>query len=548
MEEWTKRTIGQCVREVALRNASKDCMVFKEARVSYGELDRWSDELALGLMRMGVKKGDNVSVLLPNCPEWVYCFIALAKIGAVTVPVNLRFRTYELEYQLSQSESRWLIMVDKVHEANYLYMFGQICPEVFNEDSSHFQCRRLSQLRSVILLGDSAASGAVRFDHLRDHERGFNVKELKEVDAALDPDDLILIQYTSGTTSFPKGAMLSHNNILQDAYFFVKRMGLRDEDRIFGPLPFYHVGGTVLTMLASIVRGLTFFSMDYFDPQEALDLIQREKCTVSIALFANYTKMQEHPNFTEYDISSLRTGVSGGSPEIMTRVRNMGIKGICNFYGLSETSPNVTITDPEEPFEIRRVKTGKPHPGVEVKITDVVTGEDLAAGDVGEICVRGWNVMKGYYNKPEETAKTIDSEGWLHTGDLGSIDSEGYLAFTGRIKNMVKVGGENVSLEEVEDFLLRHPKVQQVEVIGVPDRKLDEVCMAFVQIKENQDCTEQEIFNFCHGQIARFKIPRYVRFVKEFPMTGSGKVQKFELRRRALQELGMEEDLNQRNE
>jgi fatty-acyl-CoA synthase len=280
-----------------------------------------------------------------------------------------------------------------------------------------------------------------------------------------------------------------------------------------------------------MVIGATYYTVEYFDEEESLKLIEKEKCTMQIALSTFFIKQMEVKGFERYNISSLRTGFCGGGPELQRRViSKMGIEGLCNLYGLSECSPNVTLTSPDDDVELRIHKMGKPHPGVELKIVDMDNGSSLPANQEGEICVRGWNVMKGYYQKPEETAKAIDADGWLHTGDLGTLDEEGCLTFTGRLKNIVRVGGENVSTEEVENFLMGHPKVKYAEVIGVPDAKLDEVVMAFIELREREACSEKEIIDFCKGRIANFKIPRYVRFVHEFPMTASGKVKKYELR------------------
>jgi len=538
MDDWKKVTFSQIFRDVVKKYSNKEAIVIGEKRLTYKELDLISDSLGLALLHLGVDKEDNVAIWFPNCVEWIISFIALGKIGAVAVPLNIRFKTNELEYILNQSDSRILIMTDKFHETHYLDIFSNICPEVINSEQARLRCHKVPKLNNVVGLGENFPNVFVKFEELIELGRGMDRKLLLEKQSSLKPDETILIQYTSGTTAFPKGAMLSHDNIIRDAVFFTKRMKLTQEDRIFGPLPLFHVGGSVTSLLASIVVGATYYTMAYFDEEESLKLIEKEKCSMQIGLSTFFIKQMEVKDFHRYDLSSLRTGFCGGGPELQKRViSKMGIDGLCNLYGLSEGSPNVTLTPPDIDLEKRIHKMGPPHPGIELKIADMNDGSILPPDTEGEVCVRGWNVMKGYYNKPEETAKAIDKWGWLHTGDLGTLDEEGFLTFTGRLKNVVRVGGENVSSEEIENFLLSHSKVKYAEIIGVPDYKLDEVIMAFIELKEGEQCNEEEIINFCKGKIASFKIPRYVKFVKEFPMTASGKIKKYELREQAIDEL-----------
>ena len=531
MCEWNGMIFSNMFKQVVQRYSNKEAIVIDGLKVTYYELDLLTDSLGLGFLQIGIQKDDNVAIWLPNSLEWIICFFALAKIGAVSVPVNTRFKIAELEYILNQSESIMLIMRNKVYETDYLHILSSICSENTFLHDVEFKCDKVKKLKYVVGAGGGLPLPFLELNEIIESGKEMNKQLLSERQSLMEPNDTILIQYTSGTTAFPKGVMLSHNNIIRNAVNFSRRMKLGEADKIFGPLPLFHVGGSVTSLMAAIVIGATYYSMEYFDAEKSLQLIENEKCTMQIALSTFFIKQMESENFESYDLSSLKTGFCGGGAELQKLViSKMGIDGLCNLYGLSECSPNVTLTSPDLDVETRIHKMGKPQPGVEIKIIDIESSSTLPPDKEGEICVRGWNVMKGYYNKPEETKKVIVANGWLHTGDLGTIDKEGFLTFTGRLKNVLKVGGENVSTEEIENFLMGHPKIKYVEIVGVPDIKLDEVITAFIELKEDEECTEEEIIQFCRGKIARFKIPRYVQFVKDFPMTASGKVKKYELR------------------
>jgi len=539
---WTKRTLGQALEEIAGRFPDKSALIFKDQQISYRTLRERVQELAKGFLALGIGKNDKVSIWSGNCPEWVYTQLATALIGAILVPVNTRFRTSELEYILGQSDSTALLLMDSFLNIDFGAMLREVCPEVRNASPGILQSARLPMLKHIIFLGDRKAPGAFSLSEILRKAESIPDEKLDSALAEVQPDDVIMLQYTSGTTAFPKGVMLTHDGVIRDGYYLGERQTLNSEDILFCPLPFFHVGGAVISTLSVLTHGAAMAFLETYDALESLKLVHKERCTAMNGIETHFLMMYQHPDFYRYDVSSLKKGWAIGPAEVVRSVyQKMGLTQVLNIYGTSETSPNVTTTFVDDPLELRMAFHGLPHGETEVKIVNPSTGEPLPDGREGEICVRGWNVMKGYYKKPEETAKVIDPQGWLHTGDLGLIDPETrYLKFTGRFKEMLRVGGENVSAMEVESFLLTHPKVKQAQVIGVPDPRLTEVGMAFLELKEGMSATEEEILNFCKGKIANFKIPRYVTFVKEFPMTGSGKVQKFKLKEQALERLEVE--------
>ncbi len=542
MAPWTKKTLGQALEEIAGRFPDKSALIFKDQQISYRTLRERVQELAKGFLALGIGKNDKVSIWSGNCLEWVYTQLAAALIGAVLVPVNTRFRTSELEYILGQSDSTALLLMDSFLNIDFGAMLREVCPEVGNASPGILQSARLPMLKHIIFLGDRKAPGAFSLSEILRKAESIPDEKLDSALAEVQPDDVIMFQYTSGTTAFPKGVMLTHDGVIRDGYYLGERQTLNSEDILFCPLPFFHVGGAVISTLSVLTHGAAMAFLETYDALESLKLVHKERCTAMNGIETHFLMMYQHPDFYRYDVSSLKKGWAIGPAEVVRSVyQKMGLTQVLNIYGTSETSPNVTTTFVDDPLELRMAFHGLPHGETEVKIVNPSTGEPLPDEREGEICVRGWNVMKGYYKKPEETAKVIDPQGWLHTGDLGLIDPETrYLKFTGRFKEMLRVGGENVSAMEVESFLLTHPKVKQAQVIGVPDPRLTEVGMAFLELKEGMSATEEEILNFCKGKIANFKIPRYVTFVKEFPMTGSGKVQKFKLKEQALERLEVE--------
>jgi len=536
---WTKKTLGKVLEEIAGKYPNQGALIFKDQKISYRVLLEKVRELAKGFLALGIGKNDKVSIWSGNCPEWICTQLATALIGAVLVPVNTRFRTSELEYILGQSDSSTLILMDSFLNIDFAAMLREVCPEMDKAMPGRLQSARLPMLKNIIFLGDKQVPGAFSFSEIVKQGGSTPDENLRSSMARVQPDDVIMFQYTSGTTAFPKGVMLTHDGVIRDGFCLGERQTLTAEDLLFCPLPFFHVGGAVISALSVLTHGACLAFLETYDPLESLKMVHQERCTAMNGIETHFLMMYQHPDFSRYDVSSLKKGWAIGPAEVVRSVyQKMGLTKVLNVYGTSETSPNVTTTFVDDPLELRMAFHGLPHAETEVRIVDPSTGETLPDGREGEICVRGWNVMKGYYKKPEETAKTIDSRGWLHTGDLGLIDPKTrYLKFTGRSKDMLRVGGENVSAMEVESFLLTHPKVKQAQVIGVPDPRLTEVGMAFLELKEGMSATEEEILAFCKKKIAGFKIPRYVTFVKEFPLTGSGKIQKFKLKEQALERL-----------
>ena len=528
---WEPMTIGDMVDQVSEQYPDKEAIISEGRRLSYRQLKDHVEGVARAFLAHGIQKGDKVSVWLSNRPEWIYIQLALGKIGAILVPINTRFKVKELEYTLNQSDTRVLVAMDRFLKIDYAQLVYETIPELRTSPAGELRSQRFPILEHVICLGGQGMPGMLPWEEFLANGDEIQQEALVQRQGQVKPGDVAMFQYTSGTTSFPKGVMLTHNSILRDSFHMGRRMGIEAEDRLFCPLPFFHVGGAVITTLIALLNGTTLVICETYDPEMALKMVERERCTAMNGIETHFLMMYEHPDFARYDVSSLEKGWAIGQPEIIRSVyEKMGMKKILNVYGISEASPNVTTTEIDDPLEFRIEWHGKPHPETEIKIVDYDTGQTKPPFQEGEICVRGWNLMKGYYKKPEETRAAIDDGGWLHTGDSGIMDTEGNLKFTGRIKDMIRVGGENVSAMEVESFLLTHPKVKNAAVIAVPDKRKTEVCMAVIQLKQGEDATEEEVIEYCRGKIANFKIPRYVRFVEEYPMTGSGKIQKFVLK------------------
>ncbi len=539
MEAIRATSVGAAFDEVAARHADREALVFHEQRITYRQLRERADRFAKGLIGLGVRRDDKVAVWMHNNPEWVYAFLGAAKMGAVFVPVNSRFKQQEVEYLLAQSDSTTLVFQDRQHTTDFEAILGELCPELKECAPGALRSARYPFLRNVICRAERAPGGTFTVGELMAlGERAVSSERLADAQSAVGPDDLFMIQYTSGTTAFPKGCMLPHSAVVRDVLAMGSNMALGSDDRIYCALPFNHVGGSLITMLMGLFAGATVVTTERFEASEALAIIERERCTAMNGVETMWAELLKHPRLDGSDLATLKKGWAIGSTELLRSVaERLGVTRFVNTYGLSEQTANTGTTKADDPLEHKLRWNGRPHPGTEMKIIDPVTGKDLAAGQQGEICVRGYNVMRGYYRKEEETAKVTLEGGWLRTGDLGLMDEAGNFRFTGRAKDMLRVGGENVSAIEVEGFIFQHPAVRQVQVVGVPDPRLVEVPMAFVQLKEGQACREEEIIEFCRGRLAKFKIPRHVRFVTEFPLTASGKVQKHKLREEASRSL-----------
>jgi fatty-acyl-CoA synthase len=539
-------TIGDLLDETAGRFPDKEAVVYKERglRYTFSQFRDVCDLAARGFLSLGIQKGEHIAIWATNVPEWVISQFATAKIGGVLVTVNTSYRVHELDYLLRQSESTTLLLIDSFRDASYLEMIREICPELDDCEPGRLRSARLPHLKNVIYIGEDRQPGMFLWRDVL--ERGAEVADEERMarQRELHPDDVINMQYTSGTTGFPKGVMLSHNNIVNNAIKVAECQRLGAEDRVCIPVPFFHCFGCVMGTLACVATGATMVPVIAFDPGTVLSVVEEERCTALYGVPTMFIAELNHPSFAERNLRSLRTGIMAGSPcpiEVMKNVvEKMGIREITIAYGQTESSPVITQTRPDDTIERRVSTVGRAHDGVEVKVIDPVTGETVPPGVQGELCTRGYLVMKGYYNMPEQTAKAIDHEGWLHTGDLATVDEEGYFRITGRLKDMIIRGGENIYPREIEEFLYTHPKVLDVQVVGVPDPKYGEQVLACIKVKPGETLTEEEVRTYCEGRIARFKIPHYIQFVSEYPMTASGKIQKFKLREQAIRAFGLE--------
>jgi fatty-acyl-CoA synthase len=501
----------------------------QQVRWSYAELNRRVDLTAAGLLSLGLVPGDRIGIWAPNCAEWAVTQFASAKAGLILVNINPAYRLTELEFCLRKVGCRALITAEKLKSSDYLGMLQTLAPELDRCVPNALKCARLPQLQMVIRLGDGFTAGCLNFEEIAVRGGQAGRGELLQVSSRLQPDDAINIQFTSGTTGLPKGATLSHYNILNNGYFVGRGISLTERDRICIPVPLYHCFGMVMGNLAAITHGAAMiYPGESFDATRTLEVVQAERATALYGVPTMFIAEMESPGFSGYDLSSLRTGIMAGSPcpvEVMKRViGQMNLAEITNCYGMTETSPVSFQTATDDAFERRVSTVGRVHPHVQVKVVDA-RGCCVPRGTRGELLTRGYSVMKGYWEEPDKTRDVIDDAGWMHTGDLGVIDAQGYGHVTGRLKDMIIRGGENVYPREVEEFLYRHPRVQAAQVCGVPDAKLGEEVCAWIQLKSGCSAAEEDISDFCQGQIAHYKIPRYIRFVGEFPMTVTGKVQ-----------------------
>jgi fatty-acyl-CoA synthase len=521
-------TIGAALERIARRFGDREAMVDVPSgrRWTYTQLDADVDTLALGLLDLGIDKGDRVGLWAPNCAEWTLVQFATAKIGAILVNINPAYRTHELAYALNQSGCRLLIAAPEFKGSSYVDMVAAVRAD-------------LTALEGAIFLGSP------QWQTLFERGDSTPTHRLHDRAATLSFDDPINIQYTSGTTGFPKGATLSHHNILNNGFFTGELCGYTEHDRVCIPVPFYHCFGMVMGNLGAVTHGACMvIPAPSFDPTATLTAVQDEKCTSLYGVPTMFIAELALADFASYDLTSLRTGIMAGSPcpvEVMKRViDDMGCAEVTICYGMTETSPVSTQTRADDDIERRVSTVGAVHPHVEVKVVDPATGLTVPRGEPGEFCTRGYSVMLGYWNDPEKTDEAIDAAGWMHTGDLATMDNDGYLNIVGRIKDLVIRGGENVYPREVEEFLYSHAAVADVQVIGVPDAKYGEELCAWVRLRDGETATEDEIREFCRGKLAHFKVPRYVMFVEEFPMTVTGKIQKFKMRETAVEALGLQ--------
>ncbi|MGN6543523.1 MAG: AMP-binding protein, partial [Aureliella sp.] len=539
---------GSVLRETARKYPDRDALVFcsQNYRLSWSELDREVDRVACGLLALGLRRGDHFGVWATNVPEWVLLQFATARIGVVLVTINPSYRTKEFAYALGQAELRGLALIDRYKTTDYFGELFEAVPELANHTPGSLASTEIPKLKWVITLRGEPQPGTLTWQELLARGQSVSTERLHQAERELNCVDPINIQYTSGTTGYPKGAMLSHRNVLLNAYYAGLNQQLSAQDSICIPVPLYHCFGCVLGTLCSIVHGSTMvFPAESFQAGSTLEAIERERCTAVYGVPTMFITMLEHPDFPQRQLKSLRTGIMAGSPcpiELMKKVaREMGAAQMTIGYGQTEASPLMTQTRVDDSLELRVSSVGTPLPGIEAKVVDPETGRELGDEERGELCCRGHNVMLGYFNLPDKTAEAIDSEGWLHLGDIGVRQRNGYFHVTGRLRDLIIRGGENVYPREVEEVLYQHPAVEEVQVIGVPDRKFGEEVMAWVRLHKGSTATTDELTAFCKTKLAHFKVPHYWKFVDSFPTTVTGKIQKYRMREISIEELGLQD-------
>jgi fatty-acyl-CoA synthase len=539
------KTIPQLFAETASQHQDRDAAVFVEQgkRFSWREFAEAVDALAAALLKLGFKKGDRVGIWSPNRWEWLVTQFGTARIGIVLVNINPAYRLSELDYALNKVGCKGLVTAAQFKTSDYIGMLNTLAPELADCAPGELSSSKFPHLKTVIRMGADKTPGMFNFDEVLAMSEVEERRRLDTITAGLRPDDAVNIQFTSGTTGAPKGATLTHSNIVNNANLVTAAIRLAAQDRLCIPVPLYHCFGMSMGTMGCVSKGAVMvFPGEGFDPGATLRAVQDERCTGLYGVPTMFVALLDHPDFKTFDLSSLRTGIMAGSPcpiEVMKKVVSlMNMSEVTIAYGMTETSPVSFQSHVDDPLEKRVSTVGRIHPHVEVKVVDA-DGNTVPVGESGELCTRGYSVMKGYWEDEEKTAEAIDAEGWMHTGDLGVIDAEGYCNIVGRVKDMVIRGGENVYPREVEEFLYRHPKVKEVQVFGVPDQKYGEELCAWIVTLPGEQATEEEIRAFCQGQIAHYKVPRYVRFKSELPMTVTGKPQKFIMRDQMVDELGL---------
>ncbi len=543
----TDLPLGQYFEMQVAKHADNDFVVYpdRDLRWTYRQFDERVDQLAKGLLAIGIGKGDNVGVWARNIPDWLTLCFACAKIGAVLVTVNPVYKAHELAYVLKQSDMKALAIIDSFRDVDYVEIIRQLVPETSSQQRGHLESAEFPRLKSLLYMGPEKHRGFYSMPELLVLGENMPDQPLRELTASLRADDVINMQYTSGTTGFPKGVMLTSRNIVNNGFYIGERQDFTERDRVCLPPPYFHCFGIVLGVMAILTHGATVVGVEQFDPLLVLAAVQKERATALYGVPTMFIAELNHPMFDMFDLTSLRTGIMAGSPcpvETMKQVIDkMHASELTICYGLTETSPVFTQTTTADTLERKCETIGRQHDQVDVRVIDPETGEDCPPGVPGELCCRGYNVMKGYYNMPEATAAAIDADGYLHSGDLGTIDEDGYYRITGRIKDMIIRGGENIYPREIEEFLYTMEGVEDAQVVGVPDAKYGEVVGAFVRRSAGSDITESDVQEYARARMARYKAPKHVFFVDEFPLTASGKIQKYKLREMAAEALGLTE-------
>ncbi len=529
-------TLGGLLEYYRETTPDHDFMVYPDRglRFTYKEFDERVNKFAKGLIAIGVTRGSHVGIWAKNVPDWLTFMFATAKIGAVLVTINTNYRIAELEYLMKNSDLHTLCMVEGYRGNNYLDTIYELIPELKTDRRSELSSERLPRLKNVVFIGQEKFRGMYNTSELYKMGSVMDDTELNRLKALTNTHDVVNIQYTSGTTGFPKGVMLSHHNILNNGNTVGECMQYTAADKVLTCVPLFHCFGCVLALCAVITHGATMVMVEEFDAHKVLSAIEAERATSLYGVPTMFIAELNHPSFSSFDLTSLRTGIMAGAPcpietmnQVMTR---MHCKDIIIVYGLTETSPGMTCTRTTDAPEIRSTTVGKAMPFVDVKVIDPETGKECPPGVQGEMCCKGYNLMKGYYNNPEASAAILDKDGYLHSGDVGVMDKDGYFSITGRIKDMIIRGGENIYPREIENFLYNMPQIQSIEVVGIPSPRYGEQIGAFIITKAGMNLTEDEVINFCTGKISRYKIPKYIFFVTEYPMTASGKVQKYKMK------------------
>ncbi len=536
-------TVGDLLEENARKRPDHDALIYsdRDLKYSYRELNARVDRLAKGLLALGIGKGDHVGIWATNVPDWLTVFYATARVGAVFITVNTSYRPSELEYVMRQSDMKVLFLIDGYRDTDYVQALYDLVPELKTTPREQLKSARFPCLRSVIYIGPRQHRGMYGFAEIMDLADSVPQEDLEAVKKSLDAHDVVNMQYTSGTTGFPKGVMLTHYGIINNGFSIGERQKFTSEDRLCLPAPLFHCFGITLGVMAVLTHGATVVPLETFDPLMVLAVVQKERCTALYGVPTMFIAELTHPMFNMFDLTSLRTGIMAGSPcpePVMRQVmEKMHCSEITIVYGLTEASPGITQTRTDDPVHVRVSTVGKPFEGVEVKIVDPETGAALPPGRHGELCSRGYNTMKGYYKMPQQTAEVLSADGWLRTGDQAVEEDNGFIRITGRLKDVIIRGGENIYPKEVEDFLRDIPNVRDVQIVAVPSEKYGEEAAAFVQLHDGRALEAGEIQDFCRGKIARYKIPKHIFFTDSFPMTASGKIQKFKLREEAAARL-----------
>ena len=553
MTNFINKTLGSWMEHLAQNYPEHEALVYVDRglRLTYKELNEKAKQVAKGFLKMGVKKGDHVAIWATNYPEWILTLLGAAKIGAILVTVNTNYKVFELEYLLRQSDSMTMVFVDGFKDTDYVSIVQEMLPELKGATPGQTGFEKLPFLKNLVFVPNPhkaespTPEGMFGWEDVIQAGSETDDKVLEEIEKTLDCHQVVNMQYTSGTTGFPKGVMLTHYNILNNGFFIGENMRFTKDDRLCIPVPFFHCFGLVLAIMACLTHATTMVPVEFYSPAAVMESIQKEKCTAVHGVPTMFIFMLEHPDFSKYDFSSLRTGIMAGSPCPIKTMRDvievMGCKDITIAYGQTEASPVVSQTNVEDDIEHRVSTVGRAMPEIELKIVDPETGVELPNGTPGELCCRGYNVMRGYYKMEEATKNAIDEEGWLHSGDLAVRDDDGYFKITGRIKDMIIRGGENIYPREIEELIYTNESVQDVQVVGVPSKKFGEEVMAFVILKAGVEITEEQMKEFVAKNMSRHKIPSFVKFVDGFPMNAAGKIQKYKLREQAIELLGLQD-------